>query len=168
VYCATGTFILTQALQTVLIRSLFFISERSLKLNAIMDLQGLKTSIFPAWYQLQVTEDGSPYIELPHRTTGESIFLTTLRLSDNVSMAAILNDPAYNDRLISLPKPYTVANADFWINLQLSSKSGLPLQAIRSGDPQNGAFVGAVSLLPRDAFSESPHQTSVAVEHELG
>jgi len=50
--------------------------------------------------------------------------------------------------LISVPKPYTLSDATFWLSLQFSGASALPLQALRSHDPETGPFIGAVSLVP--------------------
>jgi len=107
-----------------------------------------KHSIPPAWYNLQTSKSGQHYIALPAKPSTPPIFLTTYHTTDAPALQAVLSIPSLNDSLISIPKPYTLADADFWIDLQLSSTSDPWLQALRSDDPETGTFVGAVSLIP--------------------
>lgn len=130
-------------------------------------------SISPTWYRLQTSAGGNEYIELPERTGGGQVFLTALRPTDNVAMTAMLDNPLFYDTLVSIPKPYTLACADYWITLQLSGQSGLPLQAIRSGDPDTGAYIGGITLIPAEkapsnATKLNPPADILPEEYELG
>jgi RimJ/RimL family protein N-acetyltransferase len=112
-----------------------------------------KHSIPPSWYKLQTTKSGQQYIALPPKSATPPIFLTTFHPTDAPALQAVLNTPSINDSLISIPKPYTLADADFGINLQLSGHSTPWLQALRSDDPEMGTFLGAVSLVPTASSS---------------
>jgi hypothetical protein len=107
-----------------------------------------KHHIPPPWYQLQSSASGHPYILLPPRSSVNNVFLTALYFTDAGALQATLEIPSINDRLISVPKPYTLAEATSWITLQFSGTSYLPLQAIRTGDPETGSLIGSVSLVP--------------------
>lgn len=138
-------------------------------------MESLTSSDFitPAWYRLQTSANGEPYIQLPERPGREPIFLTSLKTTDNVEMASIMDMPICHETLISIPKPYTVSDADFWITLQLSGKSGLPLQALRSGDPDTGIYLGGVTLFPAEkapsaVLLQHTVQGSITGEYELG
>lgn len=138
-------------------------------------MESLASSDFitPAWYRLQTSADGEPYVQLPERPGRELIFLTSLKTTDNVDMATMMDIPLFHETLISLPKPYTVSDADFWITLQLSGKSGLSLQALRSGDPDTGVYIGGVTLFPTEkapaqAILQHTTQGSIPGEYELG
>jgi RimJ/RimL family protein N-acetyltransferase len=112
-----------------------------------------KHSIPPSWFKLQTTKSGQQYIALPPKSATPPIFLTTFHPTDSPALQVVLDTPSINDSLISIPKPYTLADADFWINLQLSGDSAAWLQALRSDDPEMGTFVGAVSLVPTASSS---------------
>jgi RimJ/RimL family protein N-acetyltransferase len=107
-----------------------------------------KHSIPPSWYKLRTSASSQPYIALPSTASLQPIFLTTFQLTDASALQAVLDIPSINDSLISIPKPYTLADANFWINLQLSGTTAPWLQALRSDNPETGTFIGAVSLVP--------------------
>lgn len=97
---------------------------------------------------VQQTTDGRPYIPLI-TTSPTPIFLTSLYAKDNEAMHRILNLPEIKPHLISIPQPYTLADAEWWISYQLTGTSNLVLQALRAGFPdESGEFIGAVSLMP--------------------
>ncbi|CZR69555.1 uncharacterized protein PAC_19455 [Phialocephala subalpina] len=104
----------------------------------------------PPEFQLSKTPSGFPYIELK-TTSLTPIFLTTFYKHDTKTLPALLSLSSLAHQLIAIPQPYTLSDAQWWINLQMSGKSNLPLQVLRSGDPETGTMVGAVSLMPGDS-----------------
>jgi RimJ/RimL family protein N-acetyltransferase len=97
-----------------------------------------------------LTAAGTPYIPLD---TGSSapIYLTPFFLTDVSTVQATLSDPVLAAQLIAVPQPYTLADAKYWINLQLEGKCNLPLQVLRASDPDAGQLVGSVSLMSIDS-----------------
>lgn len=79
------------------------------------------------------------------------IFLTQFYHHDIETLPSLLSVPALVHRLIAIPQPYTQADAEWWVNLQMSGKSNLPLQVLRAGHPETGQMIGAVSLMPKDS-----------------
>jgi RimJ/RimL family protein N-acetyltransferase len=135
----------------------------------------MKTATPESRCNLEHTSSGNPFIKVT-TSSATPIYLTELYLTDVPAMVATLNLPEISRVLISIPQPYTIENAKWWINLQLSGSSNLQLQALRAGDPETGTFIGSVSLMPAD--SEALAVTKEIVtdlitgpgknEHELG
>lgn len=101
---------------------------------------------------VQYTSTGHPYIGPLPTESPIPIYLTSLYAKDKEAMHRILNIPAVYLHLISIPFPYTLENAEWWITHQISGDSNLPLQALRSGAPdESGEFIGSVSLMPSDS-----------------
>ncbi|KAH8805974.1 acyl-CoA N-acyltransferase [Xylogone sp. PMI_703] len=96
---------------------------------------------------LHYTSSGNPYIQLA-TASEQPIYLTTFYLTDGPAIVDIMSLPTVYNHLIAVPFPYTPSDASFWINLQLSGTSNLPLQVLRAGDPETGRFIGACSLNP--------------------
>ncbi|CAG8982213.1 hypothetical protein HYALB_00003650 [Hymenoscyphus albidus] len=98
-------------------------------------------------YKLQHTPTGRPYIALQtHSPT--PIFLTELLPRDAHTLVATMSLPAVNNALLSPPKDYTLASAEWWIAHQRSGKADLPLATLRAGDAESGGLIGGVSLGP--------------------
>lgn len=112
-----------------------------------------KHSIPPSWYKLQTSTSSQPFIALPSTASRQPIFLTNFQPVDAAALQAVLDIPSINDSLISIPKPYTLADANFWINLQLSEATTPWLQALRFDNPETGTFIGGVSLVPAASSS---------------
>ncbi|KAG0646563.1 hypothetical protein D0Z07_7580 [Hyphodiscus hymeniophilus] len=93
------------------------------------------------------TPSGKPYM-LIKTSSPVPIYLTEFYLTDASAAQSTASLPAIYLSLISIPVPYTLADAESWINLQLTGTSNLPLQVLRSGDPETGRFIGCVSLMP--------------------
>jgi RimJ/RimL family protein N-acetyltransferase len=110
-----------------------------------------KTSqISPTWYRLLSSASGVQHIPLPASNSRPPTFLTPFYPTDAEALHRTFNHPLVNNVLISVPKPYTLKDANFWIGLQLSGSkdSSLLLQALRTENPDSGRFIGAVSLTP--------------------
>jgi RimJ/RimL family protein N-acetyltransferase len=139
-----------------------------------------KSSIPPPWYNLYTSPAGNPYIPIPlpipNSTSSQSptsllnLYLTSFRPYDVAALQAILSLPEINKRLISVPWPYTLEDAQFWVHLQTNGRKdedgkieeevrALELQALRINDPDNGQFVGAVSLFPITSGSSALSRT---------
>lgn len=102
-------------------------------------------------YKLEHTSSGSPYVAIPTRSP-TPIFLTTYYATDPPDVEATLKLPAVNLHLISAPIPYTLADAEWWVNQQLTTVSNYPLQILRTGHPdEEGTLIGSVSLMPPDS-----------------
>ncbi|KAF8860271.1 acyl-CoA N-acyltransferase [Acephala macrosclerotiorum] len=101
-------------------------------------------------YQLAKTASGSPYIPLT-TTSSVPIFLTTFQQQDIHILPPLLSIPSLAHQLIAIPQPYTLSDAEWWVNFQISGKSNLVLQVLRSGDPETGEMIGAVSLMPKES-----------------
>ncbi|KAH8649696.1 acyl-CoA N-acyltransferase [Tricladium varicosporioides] len=123
---------------------------------------------------LLFTPSGSPYIPLTTRSP-EPIFLTPLFSSDAQAMTDAMSDPIVNLALISPPTPYTLENAEWFINLSLGGNAELPLCSLRVGAPDaSGRHIGGCALIPKDltAFAsilkpgESIPETTVTEEKD--
>lgn len=102
------------------------------------------------------TTSGNEYIQVA-TSSGQPIYLTNFYLTDGPAIVDIMSLPTVYNHLISIPLPYTPADASFWINLQLSkTPSNLPLQVLRAGDPETGRFIGSCSLSPISPPSSDP------------
>jgi RimJ/RimL family protein N-acetyltransferase len=102
-------------------------------------------------YKLEHTPSGSPYIALSTRSP-TPIFLTKYYANDPPDVEAALKLPAVNLHLVSAPTPYTLADAEWWVNQQLTTASNFPLQILRAGSPgEDGTLIGSVSLMPPDS-----------------
>ncbi|KAH6666822.1 acyl-CoA N-acyltransferase [Halenospora varia] len=100
--------------------------------------------------KLQYTPPGSPYIPLITRSP-RPIFLTPLFPSDAQAMTDVMADPAVNLALISPPTPYTLANAEWFIQFSLGGNADLPLCSLRVGSPDaSGELIGGCALVPKD------------------
>jgi RimJ/RimL family protein N-acetyltransferase len=129
-------------------------------------------------YKLQYTASGSPYIAIPSRSS-MPIYLTMYYANDAPAAHSILTIPAVNLALVSVPLPYTLADAEWWVKNQIAgpSTANLPLQILRSGSPgEDGTLIGSVSLMPPDSevlttLRENkalPDSLKEATECELG
>jgi RimJ/RimL family protein N-acetyltransferase len=101
-------------------------------------------------HQLQHTPSGSPYIALS-TASSTAIYLTQFYSTDINRVQETVSIPEVYLHLIAVPQPYTLADAEWWINHQVTGKSNLPLQVLRSDDPETGKFIGSVSLMPPDS-----------------
>jgi RimJ/RimL family protein N-acetyltransferase len=101
-------------------------------------------------YKLEHTTSGKPYVLIP-TSSPTPIYLTEFYSIDVQLVHATLSIPEVYLHLVSVPQPYTIADAEWWINLQMTGSSNLPLQILRSGDPETGSFIGSVSLMPADS-----------------
>jgi RimJ/RimL family protein N-acetyltransferase len=113
-----------------------------------MDLKPLDRA---GLYQLEHTPSGSPYVAVPSRSE-TPIYLTTYYAKDPPDVESALKLPEVNFYLISAPTPYTLADAEWWVNQQLTTPANLPLQVLRAGSPgEDGKLIGTVSLMPPDS-----------------
>ncbi|RFU35188.1 hypothetical protein B7463_g1106, partial [Scytalidium lignicola] len=112
-------------------------------------------------FHLHYTSSGNPYIQFT-TASEQPIYLTNFYLTDGPAIVDIMSLPTVNHHLIAVPYPYTPSDASFWINLQLSGTSNLPLQVLRAGDPETGRLTGACSLNPiaPPISSPEPHDPS--------
>ncbi|KAL3426526.1 GCN5-related N-acetyltransferase [Phlyctema vagabunda] len=79
--------------------------------------------------------------------SGQEFYITPMRKSDARRMQETLSIPSNLNELISLPVPYTLSDAEYWISLQMGpEKTSLPLQVLRSSDPHTGPLTGCVSF----------------------
>lgn len=102
-------------------------------------------------YKLEQTSSGEPYIAVPTRSE-TPIFLTKYYATDPPDVEATLKLPEVNLFLISAPTPYTLADAEWWVNSQLTTTSNYPLQILRAGAPDEaGTLIGSISLMPPDS-----------------
>jgi RimJ/RimL family protein N-acetyltransferase len=102
-------------------------------------------------YKLEHTSSGEPYIALTTRSE-TPIYLTKYYPKDPPDVEAALSLPEVNFFLISAPTPYTLADAEWWVNSQLATSSNYPLQILRAGAPdESGTLIGSVSLMPPDS-----------------
>jgi RimJ/RimL family protein N-acetyltransferase len=103
-------------------------------------------------YEVKLTEDNKPYIRIASRDQTDAIFLTEFYEEDAEALRDIMNIEAINNALISVPKPYSLDDAKFWVNLQMTSSMSPSLQVIRLEHPKNGKFIGCVTLSPHAAL----------------
>lgn len=87
---------------------------------------------------------------------GKPLYLTRLYAHDASDHQQMLSIKSINDALISVPYPYTLEGAKWFLSKaipQLPPFISLPLQAIRLGDPVHGRVIGntALNLKPRPA-----------------
>lgn len=102
-------------------------------------------------YKLEHTPSGSPYVAVPSRSESP-IYLTTYYAKDPPDVESALRLPEVNSYLISVPTPYALADAEWWVNQQLTTPANLPLQVLRAGSPgEDGKLIGSVSLMPPDS-----------------
>ncbi|TVY23581.1 hypothetical protein LHYA1_G007540 [Lachnellula hyalina] len=106
-------------------------------------------TIDSASHKLEHTPSGTPYIALTTRAQ-VPIYLTKLRESDVEAMQRTAAIDAIGDNLIGLPKPYTLDDAKWWLDKQLSGQADLPLTCLRASDPETGPFIGSIGLAPHD------------------
>jgi len=111
-------------------------------------------------YKLEHTSSGKPYI-LISTSSSSPIYLTEFYSTDVEAVQATLSIPEVHLHLVSIPQPYTIPDAEWWINLQMTGSSNLLLQVLRAGDPETGTFIGSVSLMPADS------EAFLAVKHKL-
>ncbi|RDL36362.1 uncharacterized protein BP5553_05714 [Venustampulla echinocandica] len=91
-----------------------------------------------------------PYIALTTRSQ-EAIYLTELYPTDAPTHQAALSIESVNNALIGPPKPYTLADAEWWIEHVRSGKAELSLSCLRVGSPdEKGTGIGGVALVPHD------------------
>jgi hypothetical protein len=81
----------------------------------------------PPPYNLEHTPASTPYIPLKTRSQ-VPIYLTKLKESDAQAMANTLSIEALNNALISIPKPYTLDSAKWWINQQRKPTSRVSIR----------------------------------------
>ena len=129
-----------------------------------MDSEQLSPGVGESPFKLEHTLTGKPYILL--KTSSPSpVYLTEFYTTDTKAIQATLSIPSVHLNLISVPQPYTLADAEWWINLQLSGNSNLPLQVLRSGSPdEKGIFIGSVSLMPADSEAFLAIKDKIALE----
>jgi RimJ/RimL family protein N-acetyltransferase len=103
-----------------------------------------------AQYETKYTLEGSPYIPLETKSQ-EQIYVTPLFTSDAQNMTKVMGTEVVNLALISPPYPYTLSNAEWWINEVLSGRTELSMCAIRAGSPgPEGKYIGGCGLAPKD------------------
>lgn len=120
--------------------------------------------------EVQHTPEGTPYIALQTKSP-EQIYVTPMFRSDAQNMVNHMGTASVNLRLISPPWPYTLADAEWWINHSLTGQADLPLCAIRAGNPgPEGKYIGGTALVPHDptAFYQLPGRKPDGWEGELG
>ena len=139
-----------------------------------MDLKAPKAVASKQSYKLEHTWSGKPYILIP-TSSSTPIYLTEFYSTDIKAVQATIAIPEVHLHLISIPQPYTIADAEWWINLQMTGSSNLPLQVLRAGDPQTGTFIGSVSLMPANSEALLAVKEKIALikgpgddEYELG
>lgn len=99
---------------------------------------------------LRTPTSNVPYIPLTTRSQ-EPIYLTELYPTDAVALQAALSFESVNHSLISPPTPYTIKDAEWWIEHMRSGKGDLPLTCLRLGSPdESGLAIGSVALAPHD------------------
>ncbi|RDW63734.1 hypothetical protein BP6252_11279 [Coleophoma cylindrospora] len=119
-------------------------------------------------YEIEYTQDQKPYIRLPHYDNTTLLFLTEFYETDAEALMETLNVEDINNALISVPKPYKLDHAHYFINLQLHSPGAVPfLQVIRSGDPRLGRLAGCVSLTPREGATENLYELGYYLHPEF-
>jgi RimJ/RimL family protein N-acetyltransferase len=110
-----------------------------------------KPSTSEGLYRLEYTSAGKPYVVI-QTSSSTPIYLTEYYQTDITTAQATLSLPEIYLYLLSIPQPYTLADAERWVNLQLEGNSNLPLQVLRAGSPdETGQFIGSVSLMPADS-----------------
>ena len=114
------------------------------------DSHSVKPSKLDSCDHLRYAASGSPYIALSTAST-TPIYLTHFYRSDIHRVQETLSIPEVYLHLIAIPQPYNLADAEWWIEQQLASKGNLPIQVLRSDDPETGNFIGSVSLMPSDS-----------------
>jgi RimJ/RimL family protein N-acetyltransferase len=141
-------------------------SENSiLEQNKIMDSKPPDSAIYEQSYKLEQTSGGKPYILLK-TSSSTPIYLTEFYPTDTTAVQATVSIPSVSHNLISILQPYTFADAEWWVNLQLGGKSSLPLQVLRSGHPESGTFIGSVSLMPADSEAFLAIKDKIALKTE--
>ena len=106
--------------------------------------QDQRSSDRPRLYSnLRYTASGIPYITLP---LGEPIYLTPIYQTDIPTLQETLSIQSLAENLISVPQPYTLSDAKFWVDLQLTGTCNLPIQVIRASHPETGPLIGSVAL----------------------
>jgi len=98
-------------------------------------------------HQLQYTPFGTPFIKIAIESDAP-VYLTPFTPTDEDAVQKIMSLPSLYNHLIAVPQPYTPADAKFWVDLQLSGSGNLPLQVLRSLDPETGHLIGSVALEP--------------------
>ena len=110
-------------------------------------------------YEIEYTEDQKAYIRLPQRGIITLLFLTEFYDSDTEALVEILNVEDINNALISIPKPYNVDHAQYFIKQQQHPYEADPfLQVIRLGHPRLGRLVGCVSLTLQEGGLENHYE----------
>jgi RimJ/RimL family protein N-acetyltransferase len=100
--------------------------------------------------KLQYTSSGTPYLTLPP-TFHAPIYITPYYTTDTTALQKIMSNDCVVDNLFSPPKPYTLADAEFWVNRQLSTgpDANVGIQVLRAFSPDaDGQMIGDVSLTP--------------------
>ncbi|RDW62547.1 hypothetical protein BP5796_10849 [Coleophoma crateriformis] len=115
--------------------------------------------------KVQHTPAGTPYLDVPSKSTSP-IYLTAFYPGDVQRNYEAMNIPSVNHELISVPLPYTLADAQFWVDLQVKGGSAHSLQVLRSEDPENGPLIGTVSLTPHEKSTSLLHEGLPSVENE--
>jgi RimJ/RimL family protein N-acetyltransferase len=101
-------------------------------------------------YEIKYTPEGSPYIPL-HTKSVEKIYVTPLFKTDADNMTEVMSSDAVNLALVSPPYPYTLSDAEWWINEVLSGRAELAFGAIRAGNPgPEGKYIGSCGIAPKD------------------
>ncbi|OBT45556.1 hypothetical protein VE00_05052 [Pseudogymnoascus sp. WSF 3629] len=94
-------------------------------------------------YEIEYTEDQKAYIRLPQRDSTILLFLTEFYDSDTEALIGTLNVEEINNALISVPKPYKLDHAQYFIKQQQHPSKADPfLQVIRLGHPRLGRLAG--------------------------
>ncbi|RDW59186.1 hypothetical protein BP5796_12110 [Coleophoma crateriformis] len=115
----------------------------------------LPVESFP-YYEIEYTQDQKPYVRLPHYDNTTLFFLTEFYGTDAEALMETLNVGDINNALISVPKPYKLDHAHYFIKQQQHSSGAVPfLQVIRNGDPRLGRLAGCVWLTPREGAMEN-------------
>lgn len=100
--------------------------------------------------KLRYTSSGTPYLTLPP-TFQHPIYITPYYETDTTTLRNIMSHDCVIDQLFTPPKPYTLADAEVWVNRQRSGREGanVGIQVLRAFSPDaDGQMIGDVSLTP--------------------
>ena len=83
---------------------------------------------------------GEPYLRLPAPL--EDYIITPTRVDDAPALVEILNGPDVAKWLAAIPKPYTLADGEWWVNFTREAEAKWLAQLKESDPPSNALFGG--------------------------
>ena len=86
---------------------------------------------------------GEPYLRLPAPL--EDYIITPTRVDDAPALVEILNGPDVAKWLAAIPKPYTLADGEWWVNFTREAEAKW-LDQLKELDPASNALFGGCPL----------------------